>query len=168
MSYKDVTAGEKIARPIGARFIKSKTGTVGIEIAFRFNEGTLTEQLNWVGWLSAAAIENTMDTLTNVLGFNGDDTTDANGQLTNPHALAYLQDVKIVVEMEEYEGKSRAKIKWVNRLGGSGFQAISVDTIKADLNAIGFKAAFLAAKQGGPATSQASPRTTINESDLPF
>jgi hypothetical protein len=174
MSYKDVMPGEKIAKPIGARFIKSEKGTLGMEVAFRFKNVSPAgleseEQMNWVGWMSEKAIENTMDTLANVLGFNGDDTIDpVTKMLTHPKALAYDQEVKLVIENETYEGKVYPKIKWVNRIGGSAFASVGVDTIKADLNAIGFKAAFLAAKQGAPAQSQAAPRNTINEADLPF
>lgn len=163
MSYKDVTAGEKVATIMHGRFIKSSKGTLGLEVQFEFEEpssGT-PERLNWVGWLSPAALENSMETLVNVLGFNGNDSIDDNGNLTDARALAYGEQVKLVVDIEEYNGKQRPRIQWVNRLGGSAFQNAPRESIKADLAAIGFKAAFLAAKQATEAESPKKP-------DAPF
>ena len=150
MSYMEICAGNKEAKVLAARFIKSpKKGTLGIEIKFEFQEpGYETfENLNWVGWLSPAAIENTMDTLVHVLGFNGDDSCDENGFLTNPNAFDKDKKVQIVVELEEYMGKHYPKIKWVNRPGGSGFEGLKPNLVKTELEGCGFKAAFLAASQ---------------------
>src|SRR4051812_11222862 len=103
-----ITAGDKIAKPTAARFIQAKTGTIGLEVAFSFKEPDGSEgRLNWVGWLSPTtaekkgAFERTMETLVEVLGFNGNDSVDANGILVDPKALAYDKEVKLVVEMEK-------------------------------------------------------------------
>lgn len=165
MSYKDIIAGEKLARAKAARFIKSSKGTPGIEIRFDFEENGQPESLNWVGWLSPNAIENTMDTLVHVLDFNGNDNTDANGVLSDPSALNYQKQVKLVVEMETYEKdgqqKTAPRIKWVNNVGGSAFGACQPEEVKAVLQSVGFKAAFLAAKQGN---NKPKPK----ESEVPF
>lgn len=170
MGYKDIRAGDKIAKPLAARFVKSKKGTQGCEVIFEFEEPSTgaMERLNWVGWLSPAALENTMDTLVNVLGFNGNDAIDDQGNLTDPGALAYQKQVKLVVEIESYtndkgESRSGAKIKWVNALGGSAFQACEPQTIKSELAGLGFRAAFLAAKQ-----SAGKPKETVSEKEIPF
>lgn len=169
MGYKDVTAGTKTARAKAARFIKAKTGSLGIEIVFEFKEPSTEgmETLNWVGWLSEKAISNTMDTLVNVLGFNGDDSVDANGVLSNPNALDWRKELSIVVELEEYNGKSYPKIKWVNNMGGSAYANIAPETIKGAIVASGFKAAFLAAKQQSkPAAPTAS--APLSPEQVPF
>jgi hypothetical protein len=150
MSYKDITAGERKAKPIAARFMKSKNkGTMGFEVIFEFEEPSTgsQERQGWVGWLSAAAMENTMDTLVNVLGFNGNDTTNEDGTLSDPEAINWDAEVKIVIEMEEYNGKNYPKIKWVNKLSGGTHSTVEVKTLKADLDKLGFKAAFLMAKK---------------------
>lgn len=159
MSYKDITATDKIARPLSARIIKSGKGTLGFEVEFGFTEQSTgnEERLRWTGWLSSNAIEYTMDTLVNVLGYSGNDEINEDGTLKDPNVLNWLREVKIVVEMEEYNGKSRAKIKWVNNLGGGGFQAAESNSLKAELGKLGFTAAFLAAKQksnAGPAKKE--------------
>ncbi len=175
MGFKDITAGNKTAKPIAARFIKAKTGTLGMEVAFKFVENGQDERLNWVGWLSSGAIENTMKTLVDVLGYNGNDAVDANGVLVDPKALDYLKEVSLVVELERYQGqdgteKSSPKIKFVNKLGGSQFENCTPEVIKNDLHALGFKAAFLAARQSHPqvAKKQEPVQQTFTDEDVPF
>lgn len=174
MSFKDIVAGDYVAKPVGVRFIKSpKTGTVGLETMFKFKVGANEERLSWVGWLTENALENSMKTYVEVLGFNGNENHDANGVLTDPKAINYEQEVKLVIEMEQYEGKERAKIKWVNNLGGSGFVACEPETVKNHLGAIGFKAAFLSAKQAmgqpkAPTESSEPKPDPFDESKLPF
>lgn len=184
MGYKDISAGDKTAQATGARFIQSKNGTTGLEVAFKFTEtvdGKPSDQrLSWVGWLSSGAIENTMKTLVEVLEFNGNDevhsTSDVEarpalaGVLKDPKALNFGADVVIVIEFEEYEGKSRPKIKWVNKAGGSAFAGLTPETVKAELGAIGFKAQYLAAKKGaGQPTAKPEPEPEKTpEDDLPW
>lgn len=168
MSFKDITDGRKTAKPVAARFMKSpKTGTVGMEIKFEFLESTgAYESLNWVGWLTDKAMESTMDTLVNVLGFNGNDECDAEGILVDKGALNWDQEVSIVVELENYNGKQYPKIKWVNKLNQSPFGTCAKDEVKGALDKLGFKAKFLAVKQqsGG----EAIPAPAIPESEIPF
>ena len=155
MGYQDITVGDKVGKPVNARFIKSKNGTIGLEVAFDFVEPTTDqiERQNWIGWLSAKAIENTMDTLVNVLGFNGNDLCDEEGVLLDKGALAYGKEVRLVIEIEQYNQKTYPKIKWVNRLGGSAFDGVAPEVVKLDLQAVGFKGAFLAAKQMSDTTT---------------
>lgn len=180
MGWKDVTPGEKIAKVVGARWIKSGTGKMGLEVAFDFEEPTTSgrERLNWVGWLSKDAIGNTMDTLVNVLGYNGSEDADENGVLTDKKAFNLEQEVKLVVEMElnPNNDKEYPRIKWVNAMSGSGFAGVSKNVIKSELAALGFKAAFLASKQGSgknnTATKTDAPEEEIgppiDPNDLPF
>lgn len=167
MSYRDITAGDKKAKVVAGRFIKSSKGTMGIEVAFEFEEPTTNtqERMNWVGWLSEKALENTMDTLVNVLCFNGNDNVNQAGEFTDPNVFDFNKEVKLVVEMEEYDGKTRAKIKWVNNVGGSGFQGITPEVIRGELAATGFKAAFLSATQGKPKAVETTP---LPASAVPF
>jgi hypothetical protein len=160
MAIINVKPGKKLARPTAARFIKSQAGTLGMEIAFSFMEPStgVTESMNWVAWLSEKAMERSMDTLTNTLGFNGNDSCNAEGILTDPQALAFNVDVELVVEDEEYKGKYYPKIKWVNRVGGNSFADATPESIKSELSAIGFQGAFLAAKQKKDAEAATSSK----------
>lgn len=150
MGFKDITDGDKIAKPIAARIVKSKTGTLGIEVAFEFEEPQTggIERLNWTGWLTKDAIDRTMETLVKVLGYNGSKTTSADGTLTDPNVLDFENEVKLVVEHEinPNNQKSYPKIKWVNSMGGSAYVGVGPQTVKADLESLGFDAAFQMAK----------------------
>lgn len=181
MGWKDVTVGEKIAKVVGARFIKSGNGKTGLEVAFEFEETATNtrERLNWVGWLTAEAIKNTMETLVNVLGFNGSEETDENGILTDKKAFDLEREVKLIIDMETNpnNGKEYPRIKWVNSMSGSGFAGVEKASLKNELAAIGFKAAFLASKQknGGPATTKTpTPKADdqmgppLDPNDIPF
>lgn len=166
MSYKDITPGTKTAVNKGARFIKSKKGTLGLEVCFEFEEPTTNtrERLNWVAWLSPDAINNSMETLYTVLGFNGSEQTDAGGVLTDPEAFDYKREVSLVIDMETNPetGKEYPRIKWVNSLGGSAFAGVSPQTIKSDLAGVGFRAAFLSAQKNA-----GKPRAKKKEESTP-
>ncbi len=168
MSYNNITKGNKVARPLSARIIKSGKGTLGFEVEFSFHEESIggEERIRWTGWLSENALENTMATLVNVLGYSGNDEINEDGTLKDPNVLNWLKEVKLVIEMEEYNGKSRAKVKWVNALGGGGFQAAESSSLKNELKALGFTAAFLAAKQKLSATPV--KKESVPASDVPF
>ncbi len=172
MSYKDITPGIRTAKAVGARVIKSSKGTPGFEVSFEFTEPSTTnvERLNWIGWLSPNAIEYTMNTLVDVLEFNGRDELidDGSGNLKDPNALNWLKDVSIVINAEEYDGKTRMKIAWVNNIHGSAFQGGSASDMKRELEAVGFTAAFLAAKAKSNLKPKPTEQTPIPAEAVPF
>jgi hypothetical protein len=162
MSYKDITAGDKTAKPIAARLIKSSgKGTPGVEVSFEFLEPSTggVERLSWVGWLSPLAKEYTMDTLVNVLDSNGDDRLSAEGVF--PKGFVNTdKEVRLVVELEEAKdqdgnpkvdenGEVRVypNIKYVNSLSGSAYAGCTPDIGKQILAETGFKASFMSMAQ---------------------
>ena len=86
----------------------AEKGTPYVSILFENEQG---EDLTAFLYLSDAALERTVRTLREVFGFN-DDFGTVKEQVTGKRA-------SIVVEAEEYEGKSRMKVKWINTVGGS-------------------------------------------------
>lgn len=181
MSFKDITAGTKIGKATAARFIHAgEKQTPAIEVSFEFEEpstGT-RERLAWQGWLTTTgknggkgALEGTMETLVERLGFNGNESFDEKtGVLTDPHVLNWKKEVQLVIEMEvnPNDSKSYPKIKWVNNLGGSMFEGCTPELIKNQLGAMGFKAAFLAAKQKAPQPREKLYEKKPDEKALPF
>lgn len=147
MSWKDITPGTKVAKPVSARYMESGAKkTPGIEIEFDFVEKSTDtpERIRWIGWMSEGAKARTMDTLYDTLGCNGSEDTDWNGMFTDPNFLKYDQECTLEVEEEFYEGKSRMKVKWVNKLGGSNFGAVAPELVKTKVASLGLKAAGLA------------------------
>lgn len=174
MAYKDITAGNKVgAKMLGARVIQTDKGTVGVEIAFSFLEPASQQQekMNWVGWLSPAAQENTMRTLVDVLGFTGDDEVVPGTSEFKKTAFDYTRDVNLVVDMETYDNKTGPRIKWVNKPGSGGFKSMDTNVVKNKLNELGFKALFLSTKNqlGSPVPAPAPvPSGAFNSTEVPF
>lgn len=174
MGYYDIKAGDKIGKVVAARFIESKAGKLGMEIQFRFEEGQSFETLNWVGWLTESAMKYTMDTLVNVLGYNGSKEVDNNGVLTDKNAFED-KEVKLVVEIDprlNAEGVHQIdrngepiydpRIKWVNSLGGSGFAGVQVQTLKSKLSEIQFDGAFQSLRKASGKPTVAAKKNLPN------
>lgn len=88
---------------------KSKSDKTQIVIVFQILDGPQTGQyITWYGYFSGKAAKITMKAL-RTCGWKGDDLAEL-GVLN--------QRVSIVVEHEEYEGKTHAKVQWINPPGG--------------------------------------------------
>jgi hypothetical protein len=86
--------------------------TPAVRITFTADE--LTEPVSANLWLSEAAFPYTMKTLTEVLGWTGDDFEELNAE---PPVLAGRL-VSLVLADEEYQGKTRTVVKYINKIGG--------------------------------------------------
>ena len=109
------------------------TPSVKIQLGVKYNLLTpgIPEQasLYWDGWLSDAAFERTMDTLQAVFGWAGEDIQ----ELNNPDLL-FGYECNAVVEMENYEGKDRPKVKFLNNPNFAGKVAALKDTSAKELS----------------------------------
>ena len=66
-------------------------------------------KLSWFGYFTEAAAERTVEAL-KILGFKGKSLSDLDGAILKG-------DVSVTVETEEYEGRQRARIAWINSIG---------------------------------------------------
>lgn len=89
------------------------TGTGKEQVAVTLYLPEPDERITWFGYFTEKTEERTFRTL-RMLGWRGDDISD----------LSEIQDAECqaVVENEEYEGKVRAKVKWLNALDGPVLQ----------------------------------------------
>ena len=181
MGMKDIMSGDKVAKPVAARMIKTEKGKVGIEVAFNFEEPATgqRETLPWVGWMTTDKVKQlTRDVLMDVLGCNGNfDQVNEKGEFKDPNFLDYEKEVKLVVEREEQkdesgnpkvdergEVKTYPKIQWVNSLGGSNYAGCSVQEMQSELSWL--KTEFLARR---PQPQNMAPKSAPKEkSKLPF
>lgn len=147
-------AGRYTARAVAGsgRLGKSKNkGTEFVSVETRFtNEGFDGEGLTWTGWLTEKAGERTIDTL-RLMGWDGDDLTEQG--LTGLGSAEF----ELVVEGEEYEGKTFSKIKFVNPLP----TAMDADSAKALSDR--FRDKIKSSKAKAPATTAGAPGD-----DIPF
>lgn len=85
----------------------SSTGNEQIAIMFEIVEGEHAGKTRtWFGSFSDAAIDRTLDSMRHC-GWDGDSLATIDGLGAN--------EVEIVIEQEEYQGKLNEKVRWVNK-----------------------------------------------------
>ncbi len=99
----------------------SEKGTPQIDIQFRIVEGEFEgELIRWTGYFTEKTSERTIESL-QICGWQGDDLSvfaqRDDGTIPPPNGVD-RNPVELVLEEEVYEGKTRVKVKWVNRPGG--------------------------------------------------
>lgn len=145
---------------------KSKDkGTPSIRLPIRVindpeEEGAL---IYWDGWLTDNAFERTIETLVAAFGFDGD----LNGLEAGSQTLAGMP-CQIEVEMEEYNGKSRAKVKWLNPPGYEYVAPVLPVEDKQAILATFNKRAMQTAKAMKKETPKAATPAAASDDDIPF
>ena len=125
--------------------------------------------ITWHGYLTEATLERTVESLRNC-GWKGDDVSDGlPGLDTN--------EVSLVIEDEEYQGKTYAKVQWVNKKGGLALKApMQQEQAKAFGASLRDKIrAIEAAKKAGQPKSSSAPSSPppagekpLSDADVPF
>lgn len=148
-------AGYYRARAIEWALGKTEKGSRQVAVRFETfdDQDQPGERITWYGYFTEKTQERTLESLQHC-GWEGDDITDLSGIERN--------EVQLVVEHDEYEGKVRAKVAWVNRPGGGGIaiKAPLDEAEKAEF-AREVKATVLAMRQGqrrAPASRNAAAR----------
>lgn len=134
------------------------------------------KEITWFGYLSDRAIERTVDTLVECFGFDGD--------LSALHAGTSSFEGKrarLTVEAEEYDGKKRYKVKWLNPENYERPPSISDDEAKILLAGLGKKVAQVAVKSRAEKAANTAPiakaavkaqpakvESDVPEDDVPF
>lgn len=86
---------------------KSQNGKEQIAVLFELVGGPHDGQsITWFGYFTDATLDRTLDSLRHC-GWSSDSLAELDGLDQN--------EVEIVVDQEEYQGKTRTKVQWVNR-----------------------------------------------------
>jgi hypothetical protein len=143
-----INPGTYRAKPVGGAFDKNKKGNLACGIKFDLtDEAVKGQQIWWVGYLTPAAIERTLD-VTTLLGLSDAPKTDDSGRFDASQFADQSKEFELVIEHEEYEGKTRARVKWVNEIGGGmKFGNLDPKSLAFELNSINFRAEVEAAKK---------------------
>jgi len=150
----------------------SQKGTPCMAVVFEDDAG---EHITYYGYLSDAALEYTLKALAAM----GWDAAQHDGRIDvlNGTDLLLGHKVEIVVDEEEYEGKVRAKVRFVNEIGGGMGERMAPEEGRSF--AAQLRAKILAAKGPKPnaaparkpvtATAPAATATDgVNLDDCPF
>ncbi len=119
----------------------------------------------YVGWLTEKALPYTSKNLVNA-GFNGTKIE----QLNIDGAIDPTRKVEIVAEQEEYEGKSRVKVKFINRVR----EKATAQDIAVKLGGMNIDAELAAAREeagvkGAPVVARTPLQSAeITTDDIPF
>ena len=117
--------GRYTATVESAELGQSEKGTPFLALLCKTDQG---EELTAYLYLSDAAVERTVKTLREVFAFDNSFESVVQQVTGKP--------CSIVVEAEEYEGKTRMKVKWVNSVGGSSAKPLENSaTLLAQLSA---------------------------------
>jgi hypothetical protein len=109
-----VKPGKYVAKVVDYGIPEIQPGKIAcVALTFEFKDDTSLRQLTWFGYLSDAAIGIAIKGMITA-GLKSNDLL----TLLGPEAF-HDKEVQITVENEEYDGKTRARIKWINEISGS-------------------------------------------------
>ncbi len=135
-----IAAGTYRATPTCWGLGESKNGTEQFVIEFKLGDGMKIE-----AYLFFSTEKNTKRSIQSLryCGWTGNDIRDVQD---------LDSDVEIVVEHEEYNGKMRAKVLWINALGGNVSKQVKMapDKAKAFAEKLRASIAEVDAKDGAP------------------
>lgn len=105
-----IQPGNYRARATGYQFGFAETGTEQVAVTFEIvEEGEHRGQsITWFGFFTPSSSERTVEAL-RTCGWQGDDLSDLAGIDRN--------EVALVIEHEEYNGKIVVRVRWINRVG---------------------------------------------------
>ena len=104
-----IEAGTYEARPITAALGQTKGDKPCVGVEFELDTGA---HISWFGYFTEKTTERTIESL-RFCGWTGQDLDDLR-EIGSKDKLT----VQLVIEHEEYDGKTTAKVQWVNRGGG--------------------------------------------------
>lgn len=103
-----IEKGTYTAKAVEWKLGVTGTGKEQIAVLFQLEDGS---QITWYGYFTEKTTERTLDSL-EYMGWDGVDISDPVGLDRN--------EVRVVIdhEVSEQDGKTYARVKWVNRMGG--------------------------------------------------
>lgn len=116
--------------------VNENTGAVSVQIKFGLTECLTNPNVSVQGktmwgylYLTDYTYERTLETLSNVFGFNSEDIREIND---NPYLFEGI-NVILVTDIEEYEGKTYEKVKFINHPnGGAGKPLDDIEASKVN------------------------------------
>lgn len=122
-----LSPGTYRARPVSAALGYTMNGNEQIAVTFETLDPA-GERITWYGFFTEKTSDRTLQSL-RYCGWQGNDMSDFAGESL---PAGFDQEVDIVVEREEYKGKTYTKVAWVNNGGSMALRnAMTPDQAKA-------------------------------------
>lgn len=151
----------KVLNNVFAKSQNKGTPSIKIKVETAFNlkdpNTPVVEHLYGDLYLSDKAYENSFNTLENAFGWAGDNLI----ELNDPDRLAGVE-VDVVVENEEYDGKTNPKIKFFNKPGGGQIKQLDANDVDDFMSTISNKLKIHREKQ------KMNKRAEDPKNDLPI
>ena len=137
----------------------TSTGKEQVAVELKLTEEVFTgERITWYGYFTEGTQERTFESL-RALGWEGDDLSNLTGLDKN--------EVSIVVQGEEYQGRTSLKVKFINPLGGLALkETMTPDQAKAFARRM--KGWAVASRQAKPANAESKAKTQRDVEEPPF
>lgn len=104
--------GRYLARAVDAALSETKTGKVQVVVRFELlDEGYEGHSVMWYGVFATESMSRRIIEGLRACGWYGDDLSDLSG--------VYDNQVEVEVEHSTWEGRTSARVRWVNEVGGS-------------------------------------------------
>lgn len=140
-----IPAGKYIGTPVGAALGTTSSGKEQIAIQFEFID-PVGERLTWYGYFTDAAFERTIEQL-RACGWTGSSLD----EFAADHLPAGVdRQVELVVQHEEYQGKTQVRLAFVNSIGAGLALKSAMDAGQARAFAAKMKGRIAALSGGVP------------------
>lgn len=139
---------------------ETSTGKEQVAVSFKIlTPDADIKSIAWHGYFTPQALDRTIESL-RICGWEGNDLSDLRGFDKN--------EVALVIDDEDYNGETRAKVKWINRAGGGLAlkTPLSGDKLKAFALSMVGQIRGLDTKAQKPRSSASPPPLT--DDDVPW
>lgn len=147
-----IPAGKYIGTPVSAALGFTSGGKEQIAVQFEFLDPA-GEKLTWYGYFTDAAFDRTIESL-RACGWTGSSLD----EFSADHLPAgFANQVELVVQHEEYQGKTQVRIAFVNSIGSGVALKSAMDAAQARAFAAKMKGR-IAALSGGIPPAKVAPK----------
>lgn len=142
MAENLIPPGNYAARPVSWQLGTTKEGKPQVEVAFVITQACehTGEPISWFGFFTDKTFETTVKAL-QLMGFDSDDLSTINE--VGPQDV----EVSLKIQHEQYEGKTQARVRWVNDPNFGGLVSKRMDEADAKAFAKNMRAQMAALKK---------------------
>lgn len=116
--------GKYAARPVEHHFSQSSTGKDQIVVRLQIGE----DHISWFGYFTDQTIKRTVESL-EYMGYDGGSLDD----------MVLDQEVQVELVMDNYQGKDRLKVAWINKPGGNAKPVENMSALEKRIQAASSK-----------------------------